>query len=191
MGRGEGPPDGGGWYSVRKNGRIWNGRCAGTGSRAPWPSAAASSCAALRADRIRASRRSWACMNRRLGSGGGASCRTVSQAWGTSRGRAGPGPSRTRWWPRSLSGRSARRRPDATHWSLRSMAKASGLSHTTIRRIWTAFGLQPHRAEPFQLSGDPLFVEKVRDIIGLYLSPPDRAVVLCVDEKSQIQALKP
>ena len=79
--------------------------------------------------------------------------------------------------------------PDATHWSLRSMAKASGLSHTTIRRIWTAFGLQPHRAEPFHLSGDPLFVEKVRDIIGLYLSPPDRAVVLCVDEKSQMQAL--
>ena len=77
----------------------------------------------------------------------------------------------------------------ATHWSLRSMAKASGLSHTTIRRIWTAFGLQPHRSETFQLSGDPLFVEKVRDIIGLYLSPPDRAVVLCVDEKSQIQAL--
>ena len=78
---------------------------------------------------------------------------------------------------------------DATHWSLRSMAKASGLSHTTIRRIWRAFGLQPHRAETFHLSGDPLFVEKVRDIIGLYLSPPDRAVVLCVDEKSQIQAL--
>lgn len=78
---------------------------------------------------------------------------------------------------------------DATHWSLRSMAKASGLSHTTIRRIWTAFGLQPHRSETFHLSGDPLFVEKVRDIIGLYLSPPDRAVVLCVDEKSQIQAL--
>ena len=78
---------------------------------------------------------------------------------------------------------------DATHWSLRSMAKASGLSHTTIRRIWTAFGLQPHRSQTFHLSGDPLFVEKVRDIIGLYLSPPDRAVVLCVDEKSQIQAL--
>ena len=79
--------------------------------------------------------------------------------------------------------------PDATHWSLRSMAQASGLSHTTIRRIWRAFGLQPHRAETFQLSGDPLFVEKVRDIIGLYLAPPDRALVLCVDEKSQIQAL--
>ena len=77
----------------------------------------------------------------------------------------------------------------ATHWSLRSMAKASGLSHTTIRRIWTAFGLQPHRAETFHLSGDPLFVEKVRDIIRLYLAPPDRALVLCVDEKSQIQAL--
>ena len=63
------------------------------------------------------------------------------------------------------------------------------LSHTTIRRIWTAFGLQPHRSETFKLSSDPLFVEKVRDIVGLYLSPPDRALVLCVDEKSQIQAL--
>lgn len=78
---------------------------------------------------------------------------------------------------------------DATHWSIRSMAKEMGLSHTTIRRIWTAFGLQPHRSETFKLSSDPLFVDKVRDIVGLYLSPPDRALVLCVDEKSQIQAL--
>ncbi len=78
---------------------------------------------------------------------------------------------------------------DATHWSIRSMAKEMGLSHTTIRRIWTAFGLQPHRYETFKLSSDPLFVEKVRDIVGLYLSPPDRALVLCVDEKSQIQAV--
>ena len=79
--------------------------------------------------------------------------------------------------------------PDATHWSIRSMARESGLSHTTIRRIWTAFGLQPHRLETFKLSSDPAFVDKVRDIVGLYLSPPDRALVLCVDEKSQIQAL--
>ena len=78
---------------------------------------------------------------------------------------------------------------DATHWSIRSMAKQAGLSHTTIRRIWTAFGVQPHRSETFKLSSDPLFVDKVRDIVGLYLSPPDRALVLCVDEKSQIQAL--
>ena len=78
---------------------------------------------------------------------------------------------------------------DATHWSIRSMAKQTGLSHTTIRRMWTAFGLQPHRSETFKLSTDPLFVDKVRDIVGLYLSPPDRALVLCVDEKSQIQAL--
>jgi putative transposase len=77
---------------------------------------------------------------------------------------------------------------DATHWSIRSMAADRGLSHTTIRRIWTAFGLQPHRAETFKLSSDPLFVEKVQDIVGLYMSPPDRAVVPCVDEKSQIQA---
>ena len=79
--------------------------------------------------------------------------------------------------------------PDATHRSIRSMAREAGLSHTTIRRIWTAFGLQPHRSETFKLSSDPLFVDKVRDIVGLYLSPPDRALVLCVDEKSQIQAL--
>ena len=79
--------------------------------------------------------------------------------------------------------------PDATHWSIRSMARETGLSHTTIRRIWTAFGLQPYRAQTFKLSSDPFFVDKVRDIVGLYLSPPDRALVLCVDEKSQIQAL--
>lgn len=78
---------------------------------------------------------------------------------------------------------------DATHWSIRSMASEAGLSHTTIRRIWNAFGLQPHRSETFKLSTDPLFVEKVQDIVGLYLSPPNRAIVLCVDEKSQIQAL--
>lgn len=78
---------------------------------------------------------------------------------------------------------------DATHWSTRSMAKASGLSQTAVVRIWHAFGLQPHRAETFKLSTDPLFIEKVRDIVGLYLNPPDRALVLCVDEKSQIQAL--
>jgi len=77
----------------------------------------------------------------------------------------------------------------ATHWSLRSMAKASGMSRTSINRIWKAFGLQPHRSETFKLSTDPQFVEKVRDIVGLYLAPPERAVVLCVDEKSQIQAL--
>ena len=77
----------------------------------------------------------------------------------------------------------------ATHWSTRSMAKASGLSVSTVHRIWRAFSLQPHRSETFKLSSDPLFVEKVRDIVGLYLDPPDRALVLCVDEKSQIQAL--
>jgi len=77
----------------------------------------------------------------------------------------------------------------ATHWSTRSMAKAIGLSHSTIHEIWRAFALQPHRSETFKLSKDPLFVEKVRDIVGLYLNPPDRALVLCADEKSQIQAL--
>ena len=78
---------------------------------------------------------------------------------------------------------------DATHWSTRTMAQACGLSRTTVHRIWRAFALQPHRTETFKLSTDPLFIEKVRDIVGLYLNPPDRALVLCVDEKSQIQAL--
>ena len=78
---------------------------------------------------------------------------------------------------------------DATHWSTRSMARTSGLSQTAISRIWRAFSLQPHRSETFKISRDPLFVDKVRDIVGLYIDPPDRALVLCVDEKSQIQAL--
>lgn len=78
---------------------------------------------------------------------------------------------------------------DATHWSTRSMAQACGLSHTTVRRIWNAFALAPHRSESFKLSKDPLFIEKVRDIVGLYLNPPTKALVLCVDEKAQIQAL--
>jgi transposase len=77
----------------------------------------------------------------------------------------------------------------ATHWSTRSMARASGLSVSTVHRIWRAFSLQPHRSETFKLSTDPLFVEKVRDIVGLYLDPPHQALVLCVDEKTQIQAL--
>src|ERR1700729_3735681 len=78
---------------------------------------------------------------------------------------------------------------DAPHWSTRSLAAASGLSRSTVNRIWRAFALQPHRSETFKLSKDPLFIEKVRDIVGLYLNPPDHAVVLCTDEKSQIQAL--
>jgi transposase len=100
--------------------------------------------------------------------------------------------------PRRISDRDVERviartleanRRGATHWSTRSLAKATGLSHATVHRIWRAFGLQPHRVETWKLSADPLFIEKVRDIVGLYMSPPDRALVLCVDEKSQIQAL--
>jgi transposase len=78
---------------------------------------------------------------------------------------------------------------DATHWSTRSMAAEVGLTQTAVSRIWRAFGLQPHRQDTFKLSKDPFFVDKVHDIVGLYLNPPERAVVLCVDEKSQIQAL--
>jgi putative transposase len=78
---------------------------------------------------------------------------------------------------------------DGTHWTVRSIAREVRISHTTVHRIWQAFGLQPHRHRTFKLSTDPFFVEKVRDIVGLYLNPPEKAVVLCVDEKSQIQAL--
>ena len=79
--------------------------------------------------------------------------------------------------------------PNATHWSTRRLARRCGMSQSAISRIWRAFALQPHRSETFKLSRDPLFIEKVRDIVGLYLNPPDRALVLCVDEKAQIQAL--
>src|SRR3954469_24811223 len=79
--------------------------------------------------------------------------------------------------------------PNATHWSTRSMAAATGMSQTAISRIWRAFGLKPHQTEAFKLSPDPQFIDKVRDIVGLYLNPPEAAVVMCVDEKSQIQAL--
>jgi hypothetical protein len=78
---------------------------------------------------------------------------------------------------------------DATHWSRTSMAAKSGLSKSTIGRIWRTFGLKPHLADTFKLSTDPLFMEKVIDVVGLYHNPPERAVVLCVDEKSQVQAL--
>ena len=78
----------------------------------------------------------------------------------------------------------------ATHWSCRSIAEQTGISKSTVQRIWGAFGLQPHRQQHFKLSNDPFFVEKVRDIVGLYLNPPENAMVLCVDEKSQCQALE-
>jgi transposase len=78
----------------------------------------------------------------------------------------------------------------ATHWSTRAMAQRAGMSQTMVSRVWRAFGLQPHRQETFKLSSDPAFVDKVRDVVGLYMSPPDRALVLCVDEKPQIQAVE-
>ena len=79
--------------------------------------------------------------------------------------------------------------PGATHWSCRTMAKAQGVNPATVQRIWDAHGLQPHRTRAFKLSSDPLFTEKLTDVVGLYLNPPEKAIVLCVDEKSQIQAL--
>jgi len=82
-------------------------------------------------------------------------------------------------------------RPEgATHWSCRTMAEATGISKSTVQRVWNTFGLQPHRQKHFKLSTDPFFIEKLRDVVGLYLNPPDHAIVLCVDEKSQCQALE-
>ena len=91
----------------------------------------------------------------------------------------------SRWW----STRWSAHRGDATHWSRSAMAAETGLSKSTVGRIWRAFGLKPHLVDTFKLSSDPLFIEKVRDVVGLYVNPPERAVVLCVDEKSGIQAL--
>jgi transposase len=82
------------------------------------------------------------------------------------------------------------RPPNATHWSVRSAAAASGISKSTVARYFALFGVQPHRSKSFKLSTDPFFVEKIRDVVGLYLNPPDKALVLCVDEKSQVQALE-
>ena len=79
--------------------------------------------------------------------------------------------------------------PAGTHWSARKLARAVSLSHTSVQRIWAAHGLKPHLTKTFKLSNDRQFTEKVQDIVGLYLDPPDKALVLCIDEKSQIQAL--
>ena len=88
-----------------------------------------------------------------------------------------------------LTKTAAERPPDATHWSARMMARAVGISHRSVQRIWAEAGLKPHLVRTFKLSNDPQFAEKVTDVVGLYLNPPDKALVLCVDEKSQIQAL--
>jgi transposase len=146
-----------------------------------------------------------------LGCAAGASNLEVARELGVS--RATVGKWRSRFVARRLDGLSDEPRPgvprsisddkveevvvktleampkDATHWSTRSLAKQVGISPASVGRIWAAFGLQPWRSETFKLSTDPLFVEKVKDIVGLYLDPPERAVVLAVDEKSQIQAL--
>src|SRR5499427_8594423 len=84
----------------------------------------------------------------------------------------------------------ARKPKAATHWSVRTIAKETGIPKSTVHRLFQLFGLQPHRTHSFKLSTDPFFVEKLRDIVGLYLNPPDKALVLCVDEKSQVQALE-
>ena len=84
----------------------------------------------------------------------------------------------------------AKKPGSATHWTTRLTAKETGISKSTVQRVWNTFGIQPHRQKSFKLSNDPLFVEKVRDIVGLYLNPPENAMILCVDEKSQCQALE-
>ena len=120
----------------------------------------------------------------------GRSWRTASRA--CSRTRRGPrARSRSQREVRlAIVTKTAKEKPaNATHWSARTMAKEMGVGHTSVQRIWKAHGLKPHLTRTFKLSNDPKFAEKGRDVVGLYLNPPDKAVVLCVDEKSQIQAL--
>ena len=117
-------------------------------------------------------------------------CATAAMVWWTSRDRERRARLGTTTWSGWWCKPWRRSRQVLRIGSTRSMAKACGLSAATVSRIWRAFGLKPHRCETFKLSRDPLFIEKVRDIVGLYLHPPERAVVLCVDEKPQIQALE-
>src|SRR3989442_246064 len=156
-------------------------------ARSPrWPAARASCWRAPKAKTTRGWPTDCAPRPRRSASGERGLCGSASRACMMSRGPA----------PRSITDdeieqvvvRTLESTPrGATHWSTRGMAKAIGLSHATISRIWHAFGLQPHRSETFKLSPDPLLVPKERDIVGLYVNPPKHAVVPCVDEKSQIQ----
>src|SRR6266511_4325864 len=169
--------------------RPCNGGHGVTGAARRWRCAAGSCWPAPRACRTWRSASTWGCIRPRSPNGAAGSPPAALRASATSRGRGCPARSPT---PRS-SGSSSRpwRRPppDATHWSTRSLARATGMSQTAVSRIWRAFGLKPHLAETWKLSTDPQFIDKVRDLCGLYLNPPEAAVVLCVDEKSQIQAL--
>jgi transposase len=104
--------------------------------------------------------------------------------------RAGRKPSISARLSKRVVALTTRQKPtNATHWSTRTMAAAVGISEASVRRIWRAHGLKPHRVETFKISNDPAFAEKLEDIVGLYLNPPEHALVLCADEKSQIQAL--
>ena len=167
----------------------WSGGRAGGGRRRDWRSARGS---CWRARRVKATRRS------RCGSGWQSDGDEV--AWRFAERRLDglvdePRPGR----PRTVSDEKVEEvivkalesvPPDGgTHWSTRQMAVKAGVSQSTVSRVWRAFGLQPHRVEHWKLSKDPLFVEKVRDIVGLYLDPPERAVVLCVDEQVRHEAL--
>ena len=162
---------------------------AGTRRRGRCPTGAGSSCSAPKGFEAGRSRSGPGCTSTRSESGAGGSPRGASRALSDEY-RSGRPRTVTDDKVAEVVERTLSTMPkDATHWSVRSMAKRTGVSHTTLHRIWSAFSLKPHRSETFKLSTDPLFVDKVQDIVGLYMAPPDRAVVLCVDEKSQIQAL--
>ena len=129
------------------------------------------------------------CIATRSRSGGAVLRPSGWTGWSMSRGRGSRGRSPTPMVDEVITRTLESAPKNATHWSTRSMAAEVGLTQSAVHRIWKAFGLQPHRTETFKLCRDPQFVAKVRDVVGLYLNPPERAVVLCVDEKSQIQAL--
>ena len=134
-------------------------------------------------------RSGWDCPSRRCAVGATGSLSRVWTGWSTNHVQAGRGLVGDDRIEALITATLETAPPNATHWSTRSMAEHLGLSQSMVSRVWRAFGLAPHKQDSWKLSSDPLFVAKVRDVVGLYLDPPERAVVLCVDEKSQVQAL--
>ena len=177
------------WCSPKKSARRWNGGLDARRARRPWRCGAGSCWRRLRVRTVGTSQRGSGAPPRRFGKWRG---RFAFHGLDGLHDEPRPGK------PRSITDDDVERvivktleetPANATHWSTRSMAAATGMSQSAVSRIWRAFALKPHLVDDFKLSPDPQFIDKVRDVVGLYLNPPDAAVVLCVDEKTQVQAL--